>query len=190
MLELRYPTPAAWTENVIRDFDHFLIDHAAAEKKASGMAMSMALHFKDRNRLVSAMIDLAIEELAHFREVVRILQQRNLQLLPDEKDAYVNGLRAHIRRGRDESCIDRLLSGSIIEARGAERFALVAAALPAGHIRTFCTSIARSEEKHYQLFLDLAKHYFANAEIESRLDELLDIEARLIESLPLRATLH
>ena len=41
MFELKYETPFEWTEAVLADFDGFLIDHAAAEKKASGMAMSM-----------------------------------------------------------------------------------------------------------------------------------------------------
>ena len=41
MFELKYQTPKAWAEVVLSDFDAFLTDHAAAEKKASGMAMSM-----------------------------------------------------------------------------------------------------------------------------------------------------
>ncbi|MEP1471547.1 MAG: tRNA isopentenyl-2-thiomethyl-A-37 hydroxylase MiaE, partial [Halieaceae bacterium] len=58
---LRYATSAAWTEAVLADFDSFLQDHAAAEKKASGMAMSMVSHYPDRFELVAAMADLAIE---------------------------------------------------------------------------------------------------------------------------------
>ena len=45
------------------DFDRFLLDHAAAEKKASGMALSMVSHYPDRTRLVAAMTDLAVEEM-------------------------------------------------------------------------------------------------------------------------------
>ncbi len=46
------------------DFDSFLLDHAAAEKKASGMAVSMLSHYPDRVELVAAMADLAVEEAA------------------------------------------------------------------------------------------------------------------------------
>ena len=62
-MELRFITPNTWIEAVLADFDRFLIDHAAAEKKASGMAMSMLSHYPDREKLVKAMIDLSIEEI-------------------------------------------------------------------------------------------------------------------------------
>ena len=58
---LRFATPPAWTEAVMADFDSFLLDHAAAEKKASGRAISMLSHYPDRVELVAAMADLAIE---------------------------------------------------------------------------------------------------------------------------------
>ena len=63
MFELKYHTPFEWTEGVLADFDTFLQDHAAAEKKASGMAMSMLSHYPDRRKLVKAMTDLALEEI-------------------------------------------------------------------------------------------------------------------------------
>lgn len=190
MFELQFATPHEWAETVLKDFDHFLIDHAAAEKKASGMAMSMALHYKDKADLVTAMIDLAIEELAHFREVIKIMQNRNLLMLPDERDPYVNGLRQHVRKTRDESCIDRLVVGSIIEARGAERFGLIAEALPPGKLKTFYQTITRSEDKHQDLFINLGYQYFQQSLIDQRLKELLDIEAALVEQLPHRPALH
>ena len=190
MFKLRYATPAEWAEVVLADFDHFLIDHAAAEKKASGMAMSMALHYKDKPELVSAMIDLAIEELTHFKAVVELMQQRNLQMLPDEKDPYINQLNQQVRKGLDERCIDRLIVGSIVEARGAERFGLVADALAAGELKHFYGAISRSEDKHTDLFINLARQYFPEQDVDARLDQLLDIEAAIVAQLPHRACLH
>jgi tRNA-(ms[2]io[6]A)-hydroxylase len=86
--------------------------------------------------------------------------------------------------------LDRLLTASIIEARGAERFALVAAALDESALKKFYQSIARSEERHYLLFLELAGKYLPQQDIEARWDELLDIEAGLVANLPIRAALH
>ena len=117
---------------VIERFDQFLLDHAAAEKKAAGMALSMLSHYPDRARLVTAMSELAAEEMMHFREVVKLIQERGLQLTADEKDPYINEIRSWIRQGSEEYLLDRLLTGAVIEARGAERFALVAEALSAG----------------------------------------------------------
>jgi len=187
---LRYATPAAWTDAVLADFDSFLQDHAAAEKKASGMAMSMVSHYPDRFDLVAAMADLAIEELTHYREVVKWLHKRGLSTAADRKDPYVLGFRESIRQGSDTYLLDRLLIASIIEARGAERFALVAAALDESALKKFYQSIARSEERHYLLFLELAGKYLPQRDIEARWDELLDIEAGLVTNLPIRAALH
>lgn len=172
------------------DFDSFLLDHAAAEKKASGMAISMLSHYPDRVELVAAMADLAVEELTHYREVVKWIHQRGLVTAADQKDPYVLAFRESIRQGRDVYLLDRLLTASIIEARGAERFALVAQALGPGPLKKFYQSIARSEERHYELFLDLAGKYLDQPMIEQRWQELLDIEADIVAGLPLRAALH
>ena len=187
---LRYATPDDWTRTVMADFDSFLLDHAAAEKKASGMAISMLSHYPDRVELVAAMADLAVEELTHYREVVKWIHQRGLVTAADQKDPYVLAFRESIRQGRDVYLLDRLLTASIIEARGAERFALVAQALEPGPLKKFYQSIARSEERHYELFLDLAGKYLDQPMIEQRWQELLDIEAGIVAGLPLRAALH
>lgn len=172
------------------DFDSFLLDHAAAEKKASGMAISMLSHYPDRVELVAAMADLAVEELSHYREVVRWIHRRGLVTTADEKDPYVLAFRQSIRQGKELYLLDRLLTASIIEARGAERFALVAGALEPGALQKFYQSIARSEQRHYQLFLDLAGKYLDHAIIKQRWHQLLDIEADIVRGLPLRAALH
>jgi len=187
---LRYPTPTAWTEAVLADFDGFLLDHAAAEKKASGMAISMLSHYPDKVELVAAMAELAVEELTHYREVVKWIHRRGLLTVADRKDQYVLALRETIRKGREEYLLDRLLTASIIEARGAERFALVAGALEAGPLQKFYQSIARSEGRHFELFLHLAHQYLPAPMIGQRWDELLDLEAEIVAALPIQAALH
>ncbi len=190
LLLLRFNTPMSWVETVLNDFDAFLNDHAQAEKKASGMAMSMLLHYPDKPELVSAMADLSIEELAHFREVIKLMQAQGLHLGPDEKDPYVNGLRKHTRNGSQWYLLDRLLIAAIIEARGCERFGLVAQHHPDAKMRQFYQLITDSESKHHMLFIDLAERYFDRPTIEQRLDELLDAEAEITQGLPIRAALH
>ena len=175
---------------MLANFDAFLLDHAAAEKKAAGMAMSMLSHYPDKSRLVTAMSELAVEEMVHFREVVKLIQGRNLQLGADQKDPYVNEVRSWIRQGSDVYLLDRLLTGAVIEARGAERFGLVAEGLPDGDLKAFYRSLARSESRHFELFLQLAEEYFSPSEIELRWQELLSAESRCMQNLPIRAALH
>ncbi|MBX2857202.1 MAG: tRNA-(ms[2]io[6]A)-hydroxylase [Cellvibrionaceae bacterium] len=190
MFSLRYATRSEWVDTVLADFNAFLVDHAAAEKKASGMAVSMLSHYPDRPALVTAMADLAIEELVHFREVIKIMTARGVQLGADNKDVYVNQLRKLTRKGSQAYMLDRLILGGVIEARGCERFGLVAQALAEGDLKHFYQRIADSEAKHGSLFIDLAKLYFSDSEVENRLDEILDREAAIVEALPLVAALH
>ena len=190
MYSLRFTTKPAWIQAVLDDFDTFLVDHAAAEKKASGMAIAMLSHYPDKPEIVNAMIDLSLEELTHFREVVKILHQRGLRLGADRKDFYVNALRQLSRTGTEVYLLDRLLIGSIVEARGCERFGLIAEALPAGELKKFYRAITESEARHEDLFVKLARLYFPLPEIEQRLDELLDAEAEIVARLPIAAALH
>ena len=157
-----------WLQAVLRDFDSFLQDHAAAEKKASGMAISMLSHYPDRLLLVTKMADLAIEELTHYREVLRWIHSRGLVTAADTKDLYVLGLRQVIRKETETYLLDRLLTASVIEARGAERFSLVADAIEIPPLKNFYQSLAKSEARHYRLFLDLAQEYFDSSVIELR----------------------
>ena len=60
---LTRPSSQSWVDCVLDNFDTFLLDHAAAEKKASGMALSMVSHYPDRPQLVLAMAELAVEEM-------------------------------------------------------------------------------------------------------------------------------
>jgi tRNA 2-(methylsulfanyl)-N6-isopentenyladenosine37 hydroxylase len=189
-MRLKVRTSPAWTEAVLGDFDSFLRDHASCERKASGSAMNLASHYADRAELVVAMIDLAREELDHFAQVYGHMASRSLLLAPDRKDPYVRRLSQEFRKGSDEYFLDRLLVAGILEARGCERFGLLASALPDGPLKTFYRDIARSEVRHQDLYLRLAGLYFDAASIESRLETLLDAEGRILAELPPRAALH
>jgi len=189
-MDLRRKSAPEWLDAVLGDFDAFLLDHAACERKASATAMSLVAHYPDRPELVGAMIDLAAEELEHFRRVWRRLAERGLTLGPDQKDPYVVRLQREYRKGSREYFLDRLLVSGIVEARGCERFGLVAAALPAGDLRDFYREIARSEVRHRGIFLELSRVYFDDSEIGPRLDELLEVEARVLAELPPRAAVH
>ena len=189
-MRLKVPTSPAWTEAVLQDFDSFLRDHANCERKASGSAMNMISHYPDRAELVAAMIDLAREELEHFAGVCGHMASRGLILGPDRKDPYVRRLSQEYRKGSAEYFLDRLLVAGILEARGCERFGLVAAALPAGPLKIFYRDIARSEVRHQDLYLRLARLYFDETEVETRLEELLGAEAQIVADLPPCAALH
>ncbi len=184
------PSPSAWLDVVLDNFDDFLRDHASCEKKASGMAMSVASHYPDQPELLTAMVDLAVEELNHYREVVRLMLSRGIFPGPDAKDPYVNALNQHIRRGPENFLLDRLVTGAVIERRGAERFSLIAEAVAAEDLRKFYRGIATSEDRHWLLFLDLAHQYCPTDQVQQRFAQLSKIEGQIMLQLPITANLH
>lgn len=190
MIALQSASSPAWLSAVLADFDAFLLDHAAAERKASAVALSLITHYPDRRELVAAMMDLAREELEHFYQVYRRVEERGLILGPDGKDPYVGAMRAEIRGGRDEYFLDRLLVSGIVEARGCERFGMIAQALTDPSLRSFYCEIAASEARHDTLFVELARTYFSRVSVVARLDALVDAEVKIIEGLAIRPALH
>ena len=180
-----------WLQSVQKNFDAFLIDHALNERKASASAMTLVAHYPDRAELVEVMIELAIEELNHFKQVMKIITSRNLIIENEKKDPYVNELRRHMKKSDSEAyLLDRLLSGAVIEARGEERFCLLAENLSDQALRSFYARISASEARHFCLFLDLADKYFHRKTVEDRLSEWIEIEKLAIESLPITNRLH
>lgn len=97
---------------------------------------------------------------------------------------------ALLRHGRDERFLDRLMLGSIIESRGAERFRLIYEALPEGNLKRFYHKLWASEAKHGDLFVRLALNYFDEETIFKRLNELNEAEGEILDSLPFIAALH
>ena len=127
--------------------------------------------------------------LGHLRSIGRV-EERGLVLGSDGKDPYVGAMRAEIRGGRDDYFLDRLLVSGIVEARGCERFGMIAQALTDPSLRNFYREIAASEARHDTLFVGLAETYFSRVSVAARLDALIDTEAKIIEGLAIRPALH
>src|SRR4051812_47861898 len=164
-------TPADWADFALRDFDTFLIDHASCERKACAVGMSFVVRYPDRPALLGPMIQFAREELEHFQQVYKLIEARGLHLLRDEEDAYVAIMMEHVRFGREERFLDRLLVSSLIESRGCERLHLVADRLEDEKLRHFYSRLARAEGHHQTLFLELALSFFPQAVVDKRWDE-------------------
>ena len=188
--ELRVKTAPEWVDVAKSDFDAFLKDHAACERKAAALAMSMVQHYPDKPDLIRGMIDLAMEEMAHFREVMKIMLDRGLQQEDDEKDPYIKQLLQQIRKDGEVYLLDRLLVFSIVEKRGHERFSMMGESLEEPKMKDFYLRLAKAEYRHYTLFVELAHQYYPAADVQARLDELLDAEAKIVIKLPFRAAVH
>lgn len=192
MLDLRVPTSTAWLDAVFSDFDAFLLDHAACERKASATGMSFVVSYPDRQALIEPMIEFAREELEHFHIVYRLIAARGLTLGPDYKDPYVNALLGQCRSGTAELLLDRLLVAGIVEARGCERLFLLAQALEQRdpELAPVYLELARAESRHHGLFFRLSRALFPESEVTERARTLLDFEADLVRALPHKPAVH
>lgn len=187
---LRSSTPKEWVQVALSDFDAFLLDHAACERKASATGMSFVVKYPDRHLLLDPMIRFAREELEHFHQVYRLIASRGLMMAEDTEDIYVNRILKHVRTGREDRFLDRLIASSVIEARGCERLFLVADAVDEPELKSFYSRLARAEDHHQSLFLEMAGLYFPKDVILERLNAFLEAEANSIASVPFRPAMH
>jgi tRNA-(ms[2]io[6]A)-hydroxylase len=177
---LRCATPASWVDAALQRLDVLLVDHANCEKKAAATAMNLMYKYVDKPNLLERMSQLAREELLHFEQVVGLLRERGIPYTHIGPSRYASGLRQHMRTHEPARLIDTLIVGAFVEARSCERFAAVAPKLDA-QIGKFYTSLLRSEARHYEYYLELAREY-ANEDIEPRIEFFAAIEAELISS--------
>ena len=190
-IKLKWDTPKEWIETVLADFPKFLQDHADCERKASAMAMSFVAKCPDRVEIIPELIETALEELVHFKLVYEIMDQKKITLPKQlEQDNYIGGLIKKCRSGREERLLDRMVVAAVVEARGVERFRIVAENIKEEELQKFYDMLWRSEYKHSDVFLRLALSYWKWEEIEERLVYFIHQEAIICEGLPFRAAVH
>jgi tRNA-(ms[2]io[6]A)-hydroxylase len=190
-IDVKVASSDEWIEAVMNDFDSFLQDHADCERKASAMAMSLVAKLHDKQEIIPLLIETAIEELEHFRDVYTIMQQRGLDLSRNiPEDVYVKQLLQRCDGHPDKIALDRLLLGSVVECRGAERFRKVWEHLEPGELKKFYHRLWASEAKHGNIFVEMALKYYPEEMVYKRLEQLMDAEAEIISKLPIKAALH
>ncbi|MHA7853024.1 MiaE family protein [Marinobacter shengliensis] len=172
-------TPEQWIENALANQDVMLIDHAHCEKKAASTALSLMYRYVDNTDLLNKMSRLAREELRHFEQVLAIMKKRGVNYSHLSPARYAAGLREAVRKDDPGRLVDVLIVGAIIEARSCERFAALAPHLD-DKLAEFYNSLLKSEARHYQDYLELAKQ--ANGgPVQERVAAFMAIEQKLIE---------
>lgn len=173
-------TPDAWVAAACERWQELLVDHLACEKKAASTALSLIFAYPEDDALTLALSRLAREELRHFEQVQALMRQLNVRYLRVKPGRYAGGLRAVSRTSEPDRKLDLLLTGALIEARSAERFAKLAPQLQAPLDR-FYGQLQRSEARHFQLYLRLAIGAAASSGLDwrERLNVLAKREALL-----------
>ena len=182
-------TPAAWLAVALADLDAVHQDHLHCERKAAQSALSLVRSYPERNDLVLAVARLAHEETAHVVQVSQLLGKRGLEASKDFGDEYAAALRDLVRRGEPDRLLDRLLVFALIEARSAERLAMLAEAITDEATQTLYAGLASAEVRHRDTFLELAEQVSPET-WRDRLAVLAKAESDIIEKLPIRARIH
>jgi len=193
MLGLKLPTDPRWINVAKQNLEEILTDHAYCEQKAASTAISLIIGFPRNSELVSAMTDLAQEEMSHFKMVHDLILERGYTLGIERKDEYVLQLLTFFPKGgsREAQLTHRLLSAALIEARSCERFRILSEELEDRKLRSFYRKLMISEANHYTLFLKLARKYGPSKEtVDQKWQSLLDYEATVIRKLCDKESIH
>ncbi len=180
---LESSTPDAWVDAAVANLPALLLDHANCELKAASTPLGIINRYPERGALCSRMSKLAREELRHFEQVRKIMDERSVPFEKLSASRYAGALRECVRSVEPDRLLDSLLVGAIIEARSCERFAVVAPHLPE-NLRNFYNGLLASEARHFEIYIALARSETgaSDADIDTRLDELMSVEAGLIDA--------
>jgi len=177
------PTPDAWVSEACRRLPELLQDHANCELKAASTALGFIYRYPERTAIASRMSRLAREELRHFEQVRKWLDEMSVPFAQVSASRYAGTLRRAVRQGEPQKLMDMLIVGAIIEARSCERFAVLAPHLPE-RLGKFYAGLLASEARHFEHYLNFAREECAVGDdaFNRRLAELKEIEAELISA--------
>ena len=175
------PTPDEWIREASRRLPELLLDHANCELKAASTALGFIYRYPERTALVRRMSRLAREELRHFEQVRKIMEEMSIPFEHISASRYAGALRDAVRKNEPDRLLDLLLVGALIEARSCERFAALIPHLPE-KLAKFYAGLLDSEARHFEHYLDFAMSDLQLDEVvcKQRLDELKALEAELI----------
>ena len=186
---LQCETPKSWLEKAVQSLPVLLIDHASCEKKAASTALRLMFRYSEEAEICYRMSRLAREELRHYEQVLKIIQERNIELISLTPSRYAASLMSHVSREEPKRIMESLIVGGIIEARSCERFARLVPYLKlAGEdkLAKFYSGLLASEARHFEHYLELAQKYSAEQYSQEAFDQrvafFLSKEKELIES--------
>ena len=192
MFGLKCNTDKKWAEIAENDLHKLLTDHAYAEQKAAGAAVSLIINYSEETSMVQELAEHAIEEMEHFKMVHDLMVSKGMTLGRDRKSKYVQHLVNFFPKTKDrnEALIGRLLIASLIEARSCERFKVLSDNLTDKKLAAFFGGLFKSEANHHAMFLRLAREYQDKEVVNKKWDGLLTHEAEYMKDKGIEALVH
>ncbi|RXR22015.1 tRNA-(ms[2]io[6]A)-hydroxylase [Flavobacterium stagni] len=192
MLGLQLATDPRWVNIVETNIEEILTDHAWCEQKAASNAIYIIVNNSEKVDLVTEMLRIAREELEHFEMVHEVIKKRGYVLGRERKDDYVGDLVKFMKKdgSRNDALIERLLFAAMIEARSCERFKVLSTNIKDPELAQFYRELMISEAGHYTTFLNFARQYSENVDVEKRWKEWIAYETSIISRYGNKETVH
>jgi tRNA-(ms[2]io[6]A)-hydroxylase len=186
-------THPRWFAASSADLHALLSDHLHCERKAAENALSLVRRYPHRGDSVDRLARLAHEETSHVIQVGALLADRGWTARADTPNRYARALLAEVRGREPERLLDALLVAAFIEARSHERLGLLArgfATTGEGALAALYEALAGAEERHAEIFLELAAPLVAPDDFAARLGALAAREAEIVAALPHAPRVH
>jgi tRNA 2-(methylsulfanyl)-N6-isopentenyladenosine37 hydroxylase len=186
-------THPAWFARSSGDLLALLSDHLHCERKAAENALSLVRRYPHRGPSVTLLGRLAHEETSHVVQVAALIAARGWVPRTDTPNPYARALLAEIRGVEPQRLLDSLLAAAFIEARSHERLGFLAEGFARAGETSLCDfyrALAGAEERHAEIFLDLAAPLVPPADFEERLAFFGRRESEILAALPHGPRIH
>ena len=192
MLGLKSDTNASWAKIAEDNIEQLLTDHAYAEQKAAGAAVSLIINYSEETEMVQALSAHAIEEMEHFKMVHDLMVKKGFTLGRDKKSEYAKYLSKFFPKTKDrtDALISRLLIAALIEARSCERFKVLSENLNDKELASFFDGLLKSEAGHHAMFLKFARKYQDRKIVDKKWQDLLTYEANYMKDKGILPLVH
>jgi len=192
MLGLKLATDPRWVNIVESNIDEILTDHAWCEQKAASNALTLIVNNPNYTEMVTALLEIVKEEVAHFEQVHELIKKRGGVLGRERRDDYVNELYKFMKKdgSRQQSLVDRLLFSAMIEARSCERFRVLSENIKDAELAKFYRDLMISEAGHYTTFIGFARQHADEIDVDKRWKEWLEYEASIMANYGKKETVH
>lgn len=190
---LRSSTHPRWFATCAADLQALLSDHLHCERKAAENSLALVRRYPHRGTSVAQLSRLAHEETSHVVQVAALLDRRGWTPRADTPNHYARSLLAEVRGREPGRLLDALLVAAFIEARSHERLMLLArgfAAQGEDELARFYGALGDAEERHAEVFLDLARPLVPAADFDDRLAFFSAREAEILAALPHACRIH
>ena len=181
MLHLATTTSTQWLPRALAQLDEVLLDHAHCEKKAAGAAIKLLFAYPHHRFLQEPLAEVAREELAHFQQILSVLDARGIRYRTIRPSPYGMALHALVRRDEPDRLLDLLLISALIEARSCERFEILAEGVKDPVLASLYQGLRASEARHHGRFVALAEQLVDRGAAASRLAGLAEAEGEIVE---------